>query len=421
MTANHETAGKAPEATLLRHAAALHHLHSQLVWQRRRQSRGSTGKAIVHVVLRPLTRLVRAWQATRTYGPAVARAAHISLWRQFLQQWWIAVRFDFTCDSYYRYRLYRLDRMGEAILFFPLNVHMALRGHLYEHLDVDVAQLEDKRNFHRRCAVHDLPVPTTLAEFTQGSVRGWPDGGECVALPACDLFSKPADALEGKGVARWIWQESGHYRGVSGPALTAAELLAHLAACSRSGPHILQKRLANHPAIAALGPKALCTARIVTCRDADGPPEHLVSIFRMPAATATAEADNFAAGGFASPVDPATGALGHAVRKDLRDAAVDYREYPGSTQPFTGFRLPHWNTALNLCLQAHRVFHEFPSVGWDVAITPDGPVLVEGNHDWDAVLAQQPGCRALGRTRLVASYLSFLRLTNNDDNGDATT
>lgn len=410
MTANYERSGRAPEVPLLRKARKLHRLHRNFVRERRRQSRGSRVNALIHAVVRPLTRLVRAWQSARIYGPAVASVAGTPLWRQLLQQWLVATRFDFTFDTYYRYRLYRLDHIGDAVLFFPLNVNMALRRHLYERLeDVDIARLEDKRDFYRICATHGLKVPTTVAEFTGETAHAWVGGGEHVVLPQRDLFSKPADSLGGKGVARWVWQEDGHYRGDNGQMLTAHELLEHLEACSRSGPHILQERLANHPAISALGPSALCTARIVTCREADGSPEHLVSVFRMPAPTAPA--DNFAAGGFASPVDHATGVLGNAVRKNLSDAALDYLEYPGSGQPFAGFRLPHWQAALELCLRAHGVLSEFPSVGWDVAITPDGPVLIEGNHDWNVVLAQQPGSRPLGRTRFVDSYESFLEPT----------
>lgn len=409
MVADYEGPDAKIDSSLLQQAAALHRLHGHLVTERRRQASGSRGHALIHSALRPLSRLVRAWRPTRTYGPAVVQAAGIPLWRQFLQQWLVAMRFGFSFDTYYRFRLYRLEHLADAQLFFPLNVHMALRRYLYDHLDVDVRRLEDKRDFYRICAAHGLPLPTTVAEFTDGAARAWPDGAGRVTLPRRDLFSKPADALEGKGVARWVWQTSGHYRGENGQMLTAEALLAHLGALSRSDPYLLQERVSNHPQIAALGPHALCTARIVTCRRADGAPEHLVSIFRMPAATATAAADNFAAGGFASPIDHTTGTLGNAVRKDLRSAAVDCLEYPGSPQPFIGFRLPHWDAALELCLQAHRVFAEFPSVGWDVAITPDGPVLVEGNHDWDVVLAQQPGARALGRTKFVASYLSFLR------------
>lgn len=408
MMADSGTSNSVADTSLLPQAAALHRLHRRLVRERRRQTFGSKVTAIIHSTLRPLTRLVRAWGPTRTYGPAVARVARVPLWRQFLDQWLLGIRFDFTYDSYYRYRLYRLDHVGDAVLFFPLNVHMALRDHLYRHLDVNPARLEDKRDFYRTCVMHGLPVPATVAEFVEGVGRAWPSGGERVNLPPRDLFSKPADSLEGKGAARWIWQETHHYRGDDGQMLTEQDLLAHLEACSRSGPYILQERSTNHPAIAALGPNALCTARIVTCLGIDGSPEHVVSIFRMPAATLDAAADNFAAGGFASPIDHVTGTLGNAVRKDLRGAAVDCLEYPGSKQPFINFRLPYWNAALELCLQAHRIFSEFPSVGWDVAITPGGPVLVEGNHDWDVVLAQQPGCRALGRTNFVASYLSFI-------------
>src|SRR5699024_6432163 len=289
---------------------------------------------------RPLICLLRAWHPVRTYGPAAARTAGIPLWRQFLQLWWVMLRYRFTFDAYYRYRLYRLDAMREALFFVPLNMNIALRAHLYAHLDADPMRLEDKRVFYRVCATHGLPVPVTVAEFTHGVPRMCVENA---TLPRRDLFSKPADAFQGEDVARWIRQDDGeHYRGENGQMLTAAELLAHLAECSRLRPYVLQERLANHPVIAALGPNALCTARIVTVRKADGPPEHLGSFFRMPAAGTTSPADNFAAGGFASLIDPVTGVLHDTVRKDLREAAVDCLEYPGSRQRFDSIRLPYW-------------------------------------------------------------------------------
>lgn len=408
MVADYEKSSAAIHVAPLQRAEAMHRLYRHLARERRHQSLDNKGKAIIHSALRPLVRLVRAWSPTRVHGPTVVQITGMPLWRQFLQQWLVAVRFDFSADTYYRYRLYQLDHIGDAVLFFPLNVHMTLRSYLYEHLNIDVTRLEDKRDFYRVCAKHGLPIPTTVAEFTNGAAHAWAGGSERVVLPQRDLFSKPAGSLEGKGAGRWIWQQSGHYVGENGQILTADELLGHLGTLSRSEPYILQERLTNHPTIAALGPRALCTARIVTCRGINRSPEHLVSIFRLPAATAAAAADNFAAGGFASPIDPATGTLGNAVRKDLRYAAIDFLEYPGSRQPFTGVHLPHWMAALEVCLQAHRFFSDFPSVGWDVAITPDGPVLIEGNHDWDVQLAQQPGCRPLGSTRFVESFHSFV-------------
>ena len=42
-----------------------------------------------------------------------------------------------------------------------------------------------------------------------------------------------------------------------------------------------------------------------------------------------------------------------------------------------------------------------------MAIMPDGPVLLEGNHDWDPIVAQQPGLSPLGKTGLIDHMLSF--------------
>ncbi len=39
---------------------------------------------------------------------------------------------------------------------------------------------------------------------------------------------------------------------------------------------------------------------------------------------------------------------------------------------------------------------------------PIGPVLIEGNYNWDVVLAQQAGSRPLGNTAFPDHFLSWL-------------
>jgi hypothetical protein len=117
--------------------------------------------------------------------------------------------------------------------------------------------------------------------------------------------------------------------------------------------------------------------------------------------TAGAAADNFAAGGIACPVDLATGCLGAAVRKKLRLAHFDIHQHPDTGAQIAGRTLPCWREAVDLALVAHTQFSEFPSIGWDIAITTNGPVLVEGNYNWDVVLTQQAGWRALGDTEYI--------------------
>ena len=45
-----------------------------------------------------------------------------------------------------------------------------------------------------------------------------------------------------------------------------------------------------------------------------------------------------------------------------------------------GFAIPYWEEAKAMCLEASQVVPQMRYVGWDVAITPNGPVFVEGNN-----------------------------------------
>lgn len=52
---------------------------------------------------------------------------------------------------------------------------------------------------------------------------------------------------------------------------------------------------------------------------------------------------------------------------------------PGSGITIKGFQLPDWDKALDMCRRAAARVPEIQLIGWDVAFTPDGPVIVEGN------------------------------------------
>jgi len=384
-------------------AAEMHRLHMRLRWSVCRTTRAKA-RFLLRLTLQPVLALAHAAKGTRTYGPNVARIAGVSLMRQFLHQWAIGARFGFDWDAYYRYRLYRLRNVQSALLFLPLEANIALRAHLYRKIDVDVSRLADKRKFYRTCLENDLPVPPTIAEFENGEVLWWLRQTE---LPKRDLFSKQANNIKGIGAARWIWQGEDRYRDEDAVMVTGSELIAQLQERSRSAPYILQVRLANHPLIARIAPDTLCTVRVVTHRGVGAEPEHLASTFRM--AGGSFPADNFSQRGLASRVDQATGELWPAVFKELHDTAVEHTNHPVFGSPIAGFRLPDWEKVIELGLRAHRVFYDFPSVGWDVAVTPEGPVLIEGNHNWNVVLTQQAGGPALGETPFFESYLSYLK------------
>ena len=76
-------------------------------------------------------------------------------------------------------------------------------------------------------------------------------------------------------------------------------------------------------------------------------------------------------------LDTKTGRLkGDAIDKDLRH----FKKHPVSKTYFNNYEIPYWEETKKLVLKAALVNQNIKVVGWDVAITKNGPVLVEGNR-----------------------------------------
>jgi Sugar-transfer associated ATP-grasp len=149
--------------------------------------------------------------------------------------------------------------------------------------------------------------------------------------------------------------------------------------------YILQARLQQHPFLNNIAPYTINTVRIVTLLDADNKVRVHFSILRV--GRRGSAADNWDRGGISIAIDPVSGSLGTGVLKPKYGSRwID--THPDSGVRFVGLQLPFWSEVLQLCSRAARVLPNLRSVGWDVAITPDGPVLLEGNPDWDLPMVQ---------------------------------
>jgi hypothetical protein len=239
----------------------------------------------------------------------------------------------------------------------------------------------DKAEFQRLCRAHDLPSVPVLAVFEDGLITEQHQiGGEA-------LFSKPADLTEGKGsFARWdpLAQRTADeqiYRSNDGRELTLASIFEVLRVQSREGPYLLQPSLSNHEAIGRfVGLDALCTLRIPTCRHPDGKID-LLPLANFKVALDPGEVrDNTAAGGMFYGVDVTSGRLTFGAKRGTSEVFV---RHPRTDEVAQDFVLPCWDEAVALCKTAHtRLGSTYPTLGWDVAITPQGPVLVEMNVRW---------------------------------------
>jgi len=99
--------------------------------------------------------------------------------------------------------------------------------------------------------------------------------------------------------------------------------------------------------------------------------------------------DNLASGGIAVAVDENTGVVTSAgVYSDITKNPET--NHPVSGQQLIGFQIPYWNETVEMVKQAALLHTQNRSIGWDVALTVNGPELIEGNHDWCKLVYQLP-------------------------------
>jgi len=103
----------------------------------------------------------------------------------------------------------------------------------------------------------------------------------------------------------------------------------------------------------------------------------------------------------AARIDLASGRLGPMCNdKDLEPGCWS-DHHPVTGAPATGRILPAWPDIRVLAVGAHQVFSDRMLVGWDIALTPTGAVILEGNsypdvHFLQRVHEQPIGLSALG-------------------------
>jgi len=58
------------------------------------------------------------------------------------------------------------------------------------------------------------------------------------------------------------------------------------------------------------------------------------------------------------------------------------KKHPDTGVPLLGMRIEGFDDALTLAIRASNEFCVFGTIGWDIAFSVEGPVIIEGNHSW---------------------------------------
>jgi len=136
---------------------------------------------------------------------------------------------------------------------------------------------------------------------------------------------------------------------------------------------VLEETICQHPKMASLNPNAVSTIRIATVIEKSGEVRFLEPVLRI--GRLESVVDNFSSHGFIFELDKEHGiVIGYGKNSS---AEKSIHSPTGVIMP--GFEVPYWNEVLDMVMEAALKFPEARFVGWDAAITTDGPVLVEAN------------------------------------------
>lgn len=194
-----------------------------------------------------------------------------------------------------------------------------------------------------------------------------------------DAFAKPSDGMLGKGIFRLRIKDGIIY--INGEEKTIDELVGIVL----SADYIIQERISQHKRMKALCPSSVNTIRLQTVMDKDGivhPFGPGVRIGRMGSIV-----DNWALGGVFVGIDSKTGKLMDiGILKPKYGTKVT--EHPDTHVLFDGYDIPFYQEAERMVVELHEKMYRSHSIGWDIAITENGPVIIEGNDRWEISLIQ---------------------------------
>lgn len=144
---------------------------------------------------------------------------------------------------------------------------------------------------------------------------------------------------------------------------------------SKESPFLVQDFLKQHKDLNALNEETVNTLRIVSTRWNEE--THILAAMIRIGAKKSQIVDNASAGGTFVGVNINKGELeefGYFYDRPRTD------HHPVSKIKYKGYKIPYWEETIDMIKKAHPVIFGFSTIGWDIAITPDGPVIVEINQ-----------------------------------------
>lgn len=179
------------------------------------------------------------------------------------------------------------------------------------------------------------------------------------------IFVKPSESKGGKGI--FLLTKN-----------SLSKTYKEIWASVKEGSYVFQHAIKQHDDINDIFPNSINTLRIETYLDRNDEIQILGGYMRF--GFGNSYLDNVSAGGFMVAIDFKEGKLHEKGFTAMINGSKTITNHPTTDYLISGFKIPFFQDAIELS-KTFAGYIPNRIIGWDVAITPTGPIIIEGNHD----------------------------------------
>lgn len=236
---------------------------------------------------------------------------------------------------------------------------------------------EDKGLTYATLKGYELAQPTMLLRFdfdrfydeTNGPISKQKVNEIINNSKAEKLFVKPSFGLGGKGIIVFN-KNNKEYLNEDNVKLTHDYLVKEV----NDGSYIIQEGVVQGAEMNKLYPKAVNTYRLVT-ECINGESKLLFALLRM--GRGGGQIDNASSGGMYIKVDPETGKMHDFAFSRNRNK---FYKHPDTDFIFKDAKFENWDEVKAFILVAAQKFRDIKYLGWDIACSENGPLIIEINN-----------------------------------------
>ena len=301
----------------------------------------------------------------------------------------------FKCfpDTYFRFGMFMKtwNDMNAMMSFLPQTAYGRTTINTTKHTIL----IDDKIIFHDIMSYYGFPVPERFFIYRDGEFR---KGNNILSDSEVNsiinkindrrIFVKRFTGGAASGISIFTRKPDGGYVDRRGETVSAQMIRKYY---SKEG-YIFERAIVQENELSQFNPDTVNTIRVLTHGK------------KVVAATIRfggkgAFVDNTAAGGVAVDLDIESGKLGDFGMREYD--LQHYYKHPGSGIAFADHKCSQWPQVKGLVEKVLKVMPYYKSVGFDVATTPSGPVIIEINTGAGIYLSQ------MGKTKGIADKFGY--------------